>query len=289
MSKLKYPDVSGEKLVQTLGMRSMSNYHGTLLERLYRVKRTSVEMLLERGFIIPEDEYKMFIEEQTLSEDDQLKAFIAKYSTISQNKGISFRRSLNMVYRSGENSILYLNEIFEQSRSSDTTGYIIPITPKTIGVFFSDVVYDNGKFKNSGKDIVTGVQSEMDNARLNLGIIITQVGFTSDSKKQSKLNPKVELFNYSDLIQNITQHALQPDFIHLTSEERDIFLQSSGINFRKLKRMSYIDPVTLYYGAKVGDIFKIIRYTNYGSEIEYKGVMPTPLELSSTVPVADVT
>lgn len=80
----------------------------------------------------------------------------------------------------------------------------------------------------------------------------------------------VELFIFKDLIYNKVRHVGVPEHIKLNEEEIKELLNKYKLNKRQLPRMQITDPVARYYGAKGGDIFKIIRksessgfYTTY--------------------------
>ena len=73
-----------------------------------------------------------------------------------------------------------------------------------------------------------------------------------------------EIFNINALVRNITKHTLVPKHILLTEQDNeqeisDLKKHLSIDSFDKLPIMKTSDPIAKYYGAKSGNIFKIIR------------------------------
>lgn len=73
------------------------------------------------------------------------------------------------------------------------------------------------------------------------------------------LDPKSEFFIYTELIINRTEHRLVPKHILLTDAEKKELLTTYECKDSQLPRMLKTDFVARYFGAKAGDIFRIIR------------------------------
>ena len=76
----------------------------------------------------------------------------------------------------------------------------------------------------------------------------------------------IEIFKIHSLGRNITKHSLVPKHVLLSQEknpsEMDNILKDLSIShFEKLPIMKVSDPVAKYYGAKVGNIFRITRHS----------------------------
>ena len=89
---------------------------------------------------------------------------------------------------------------------------------------------------------------------------------------QHKNKDRFEMFSKNQVNRNITEHILVPKHILLTQEEKEILL--AKYDQKNLPVMKQTEPISLYYGAKKGDIFKIIRkHKNAGNEIIYRLVL----------------
>jgi DNA-directed RNA polymerase subunit H (RpoH/RPB5) len=81
-----------------------------------------------------------------------------------------------------------------------------------------------------------------------------------DDLKKFKEKMRVEIFIGDHLLFNLTKHFLVPKHHLMTEEEQKEFLKDKEKGLlSRLPKIYDTDPVSRYYGAKVGQIFKIIR------------------------------
>lgn len=292
-------------LINRIG--TSGNYLGTIIERLYRVKVTLVDMLEERGYKIPENEQLMFIENAPAASEEidymssyseALQAFAEYYYNLAIQGGISFHRALNSVYMETDKSVRFLNAAYEYALNLDKQknadlGAIDPpllIEPtfRRLSVYFTEPVVEGGKFKAANTDTVRAVSADMANSNITDGIVVAVKGFGYQARNEARrVVPGLMLFDYDQLNKSIIRHSLQPLFQHLTILERNEELLRSGIKLSQLPRMSEEDPVARFYGAPVGDVFRISRQKPVGRETSYRIVMPTPLAPKNGVSIKD--
>lgn len=91
-----------------------------------------------------------------------------------------------------------------------------------------------------------------------------------------KLN--IEIFNYNKLKYNPTKHVDVPRHILITDKKEidhllDIYKADKG-SFPKILAM---DPIAKWYGAKPGNVFRIIRCNPYGPSYTYYRMVITKL------------
>ena len=114
-------------------------------------------------------------------------------------------------------------------------------------------------------------------------IIVSQTNYTTDAKKISEIDfpDKFELFLYTDLMKNVTKTILYSEHILLSDEDVDAMLEERNVALTALPQISYIDPVNRYLKGRIGQVFKIIRDIDHGVELNYRLVVPVPLDIDS--------
>jgi len=106
----------------------------------------------------------------------------------------------------------------------------------------------------------------------------------------NKLSPKAmkqileykntEIFTLDELLIVIIDHNIVPLHILLSEDEKNKYFSVFNHHPRDMKKMLVNDPVARFYGAKVGDLFKIIRSSiTSGKEIDYRIVIPGEIKL----------
>lgn len=97
-------------------------------------------------------------------------------------------------------------------------------------------------------------------------IIVYEKVLTSFAKSFiQELEIPVEIFQKSFFSFNVTKHHLVPEHKLLNESEISTILSYHRITKLQLPRILESDPVVRYYGAKKGNVFKILRKDTYNS------------------------
>ena len=84
----------------------------------------------------------------------------------------------------------------------------------------------------------------------------------------------MQVFDEDDLVVNITKHELVPRHDLMSTEEAKTVLDTYNLKTSMLPRILSRDPVSLYYGAQKGNIFRITRKSETaGTYITYRQVL----------------
>uniref|UniRef100_A0A7C8ZWL0 DNA-directed RNA polymerase n=2 Tax=Opuntia streptacantha TaxID=393608 RepID=A0A7C8ZWL0_OPUST len=113
--------------------------------------------------------------------------------------------------------------------------------------------------------VMRGISAQIVNREsLNGMILILQNKITSQAQKSVDLFPfKVEIFQITDLLVNITKHVLKPKHQVLTDKEKEKLLKKYNLEEKQLPRMSVKDAIARYYGLEKGQVIKV----TYSGEI----------------------
>ena len=93
-------------------------------------------------------------------------------------------------------------------------------------------------------------------------IIVLRVDITPFAKQavqEMSDSFRIEHFKESELLVDITQHALVPEHQVLTAAEKAELLKRYRLKDTQLPRIQPNDPVARYYGMRRGNVVKIIR------------------------------
>ena len=89
-----------------------------------------------------------------------------------------------------------------------------------------------------------------------------------------------EVFTIDELLIVVIDHNIVPKHILLTLEEKEKYFTVFNHHPRDMKKILVNDPIARFYGAKVGDLFKIIRPSvTSGKEIDYRMVIPGEIKI----------
>lgn len=98
--------------------------------------------------------------------------------------------------------------------------------------------------------------------------------------KQILEHKNTEVFTMDELLIVVIDHYLVPQHILLSPDEKENYLTTFNHQIRDMKKILLNDPIAKFYGAKVGDMFKIIRPSiTAGKDIDYRIVIPGEIKL----------
>ncbi|KAJ8760106.1 hypothetical protein K2173_010962 [Erythroxylum novogranatense] len=105
-------------------------------------------------------------------------------------------------------------------------------------------------------------------------ILILQKDITSQARKALDLfSFKVEIFQITDLLVNITKHVLKPRHQVLTEPEKKKLLKKYNIEEKQLPRLLKKDAIARYYGLERGQVVKVTYSGEItGSHVTYRCV-----------------
>lgn len=107
-------------------------------------------------------------------------------------------------------------------------------------------------------NVIRGITGSIVKEALNRLILVVQSKITSQASKALDLLPfRVEIFQITDLLVNITKHELKPKHQVLTDAEKEIILKKFSIEEKQLPRMLQKDAIARYYGLEKGQVVKV--------------------------------
>ncbi|GLT94622.1 hypothetical protein SLE2022_123510 [Rubroshorea leprosula] len=94
---------------------------------------------------------------------------------------------------------------------------------------------------------------------LNGLILILQSKMNSFARKEieKQFSFKVEIFQITDLLVNISKHFLVPTHEILSSEEKKELLKKHQLDDKQLPQLLQTDPIAKYYGLEKGQVVKL--------------------------------
>jgi DNA-directed RNA polymerase subunit H (RpoH/RPB5) len=109
-------------------------------------------------------------------------------------------------------------------------------------------------------------------SKKNAPKLIIVTGITNKALQQLKEDfPNSEIFTEAELMIDLVSHVAVPKHEMLNEEETQIFLKDYLLKKREIPKMFITDPVSKYFNAKVGQVFRIIRPSEVaGQSIYYR-------------------
>lgn len=104
-------------------------------------------------------------------------------------------------------------------------------------------------------------------------IILTD-NITKKTMLQSIQYKNVEVFKKRMFLLNLVDHILVPIHQLLSEQEKIQIRDEYNVEFTKYPKIYITDPISKYYNAKIGDVFRIIRPSNTaGTSVFYRVVV----------------
>lgn len=190
--------------------------------RLWRARRTILQMLLDRGYAVLETE-----EDLLMPRDEFEKQFAAH----SYN-----RESLTMLRQKRDDESDQLYVFFPE----EVRGKLVGVQP---------IVERLKRMQADGVNAAIHV--------LQTGL--TTYAKNHIDRLAAAVEGKLETFNENDLLVNITQHKLVPKHEVMSDEEKRALLRRYKLKESQLPRIQRSDPIARYYGLQHGHVVKITR------------------------------
>ncbi|KAF8751307.1 hypothetical protein HU200_012186 [Digitaria exilis] len=188
--------------------------------RLYRIRRTVMQMLRDRGYLVVEHELA------TTRRD-----FLRKF-------GESFHREdllINKYKKNDPSDQVSLSSAQFSTRSCPNTppppGQLHPLLPAALDRIRQAVLVLQQNLTPFAKSFLIELEPKI----------------------------HLEVFQEAELLINIKEHVLVPEHQVLTNEEKKTLLERYTLKETQLPRIQITDPIARYYGLRRGQVVKIIR------------------------------
>lgn len=163
------------------------------------------------------------------------------------------------------------------------------LSDKIVTALINDKMYnfelDNNKFSinimiqdvkniSSGSNIDEYLSKNIDYHKFFIVKSFTKKTYTQITKEYKN----VEIFTIYEMLEDIPAKEFIPEHTILNAKDKAELLESFGMN--ELGRIYSTDVMARYYGAKLNDIFRIIRPNiNSGTSVYYRLVIPGSMDI----------
>lgn len=140
-----------------------------------------------------------------------------------------------------------------------------------ITVVNKDLIVIKVEENKVGINTVKSIASSLEDYNANHAIVLYNNSITAFAKNSIVTlleTKKVEFFMYEELMYNVTEHCLVPKHILISPKEKKTVLKTYNVSEKKIPYILSTDPVSRYYNAQPGQMFKIIR----NSEVTCKSI-----------------
>ena len=98
-------------------------------------------------------------------------------------------------------------------------------------------------------------------------IVVTGISPKAQNILQSETYPNTEIFLAKELLINIIDHISVPKYTLLTDDEAKEVIHVYHAKKKDLPKQLVFDPISKYYNAKPGQMFRIVRPSETAGEV----------------------
>jgi DNA-directed RNA polymerase subunit H (RpoH/RPB5) len=253
--------VSKEEMESTQSLLKFVNYldFKNTLDNAEFIKFLVLELLESKVLLDDQKKYENFVKTQVpdLAEDfDAAKVYQAIKSTFKVI-GKPFENQLKdrKVYNSRDDHqriVDPLNQIYSKPDGSIILTYF----------YYNNKDIDTNYLKRTEDVIREFIGYQKRHPTLKEIIFISDINLNtqmSEDLKKYTQNMRITLFQGDHLLFNITKHFLVPKHHLMSDQEYKEFVKNEKGMVTRLPIIFETDPISRFYGAKPGQIFKIIR------------------------------
>eukprot|EP00818_Percolomonas_sp_WS_P005839 CAMPEP_0117447114 /NCGR_PEP_ID=MMETSP0759-20121206/6701_1 /TAXON_ID=63605 /ORGANISM="Percolomonas cosmopolitus, Strain WS" /LENGTH=225 /DNA_ID=CAMNT_0005239425 /DNA_START=145 /DNA_END=822 /DNA_ORIENTATION=+ len=209
---------------------SSTEKHTQECYRLWRIRRTVLQMLQDRGYTVLNEELNMPVDE-----------FYEKMATTPSEPKTPINRT----------RLMYMGS--KRANPEDVIMVYFPEEEK-IGLKEIKNLYVSMQQSNAKRAILVLRPSQRHSTTKTISSQAMNAIDALEAKKYI-----IEPFKEDELLVNITHHELVPQHVPLSEEDKVNLLQKYKLRDAQLPRMKRNDPVARYFGMKRGQVCKIIR------------------------------
>lgn len=192
------------------------------ITRLWRARRTVLEMLFDRGYAV-------------LNNDEDMNQSLQFFTDDFKSKGYN-REQISILRQKREDPAQQIWVFFPEEKRGKAVGISV-ITEKV-------------------------KQLEATNVQAAIFVLqtgLTTFAKNTIDKVSISANCTIETFNENELLVNITHHVLVPRHELMSIDQKKALLRRYRLKESQLPRIQKGDPVARYYGLRHGDVVKITR------------------------------
>lgn len=171
----------------------------------------------------------------------------------------------------------YVSSVIASLKDDDTCDVKVDNPSKESNDTYKIVLLTEQKISSATKSSVIG--QYLDNeSKFNYIIIVGEI--TSRAQQTLRENYKnIEIFLKKEMMFNLVESIYVPKHKLLSQEEADKLIKEYGLQKKELPRIFVTDPVSRYYNAKLGQIFRIIRPSETSGIVHYYRIVVKEIQL----------
>ncbi|GAY49600.1 DNA-directed RNA polymerases II and IV subunit 5A [Citrus sinensis] len=211
------------------------------IKRLFRIRRTVMQMLRDRGYFVGDFEINMSKEQ-----------FIAKFGENMKREDLVINKALRndssdqiYVFFPDEQKVgVKTMKTYTNRMKSENVFRAILVVQQNLTPFARTCIQEiSAKFHLEVFQLLVGTIQLLVGGLGGGGLQIMVIGGEGEA----------------ELLVNIKEHVLVPEHQVLTNEEKKTLLKRYTVKETQLPRIQVTDPIARYYGLKRGQVVKIIR------------------------------